>query len=176
MRKVIVEWSPHMHVFNFSRCNFTIIFTGIELSIVQRTLKAIDRCGLSCKKIIECNLVYILTNWCRDKAINAFPYGLLGCTGETEFYDTYAHLIIPVLIRQNKIEDSKEICLRLNARFQDLIKICCPSIIPWALSGEAPDVLHQLENNTGHFEKVNKLSSLARENLHQIIVETGMSI
>lgn len=52
--------------------------------------------------LIETNLEYLISCWySKNYAFTDFPYILLGCTSEMEFYAKYTMVMIPVLIANN---------------------------------------------------------------------------
>ncbi|OXU25092.1 hypothetical protein TSAR_000011 [Trichomalopsis sarcophagae] len=148
-----------------------IVDKDIEPSIVKKTLQIINASNPSTKCIVEENLNYILTAWCRVASFGKFPHGLLNCSTEMDFYDRYARAIFPVLLREGKMQEAKSFCERLGVTFEQIFKTCSANILPWALSDEAAKTLEQMQNNQGNFEGIGKLGSIIKENLQHIIVQ-----
>lgn len=113
-----------------------------------------------------------MTLWCREENSNTFPFDVLNCTKKTDFRARYLQFLFPVLIREGKTEEAISICDRVKLPYEQAFNNYCYSIIPWALI-ENEELIEQLKNNSGLFQKVDSLKLLVKNHLQQIFTELG---
>lgn len=93
-----------------------------------------------------------------------------------DFYNRYISVIFPVLIREGKTQEAQSLCEKLNVTFEQVFRGSCSTIIPWALTNEREETLKQLKNGERPFETISDFSSLVKDQLQQIIVQTGRKL
>uniref|UniRef100_A0ABD2WPC0 Serine/threonine-protein kinase ATM n=1 Tax=Trichogramma kaykai TaxID=54128 RepID=A0ABD2WPC0_9HYME len=149
-----------------------IVEKGINKKKVTKILELIELTNKSPKSIVVQNINYLIDSWCQetDKNFEDFPHYFFYCDNEYMFLERYIKFIFPALIRQQRIEDAKEIAKKLNHTFELIFKHCCVNIIPWALI-DSSNVLERMQNNEDEFESIGKFDSLIKENLQNVMIQ-----
>ncbi|KAF2897556.1 hypothetical protein ILUMI_08624 [Ignelater luminosus] len=110
------------------------------LDMVAKHLNILDAFTL-----IETNLEYLISCWYGNNyAFTDFPYILLGCTSEMEFYAKYTTVMIPVLIANN-VRLLTDICNYHGESIQRMIEMSYPNIMARCLLISTAELL---TNNT----------------------------
>ncbi|XP_047109240.1 serine-protein kinase ATM-like [Schistocerca piceifrons] len=104
---------------------------NISLDLVKKSLAiAGNAMNIIGSKLIAANLKYLFTHWCLSKyQIQEFPWLLLECSSEADFYTTHLKTIVPILFFNRDLDIIEELCLKVGKDLKLVTEVCSPYII-----------------------------------------------
>ncbi|XP_049852036.1 serine-protein kinase ATM isoform X1 [Schistocerca gregaria] len=104
---------------------------NISLDLVKKSLAiAGNAMNIIGSKLIAANLKYLFTHWCLSKyQVQEFPWLLLECSSEADFYTTHLKTIVPVLFFNRDLDIIEELCLKVGKDLKLVTEVCSPYII-----------------------------------------------
>ncbi|XP_038077010.1 serine-protein kinase ATM-like [Patiria miniata] len=109
-----------------------IQLNGIEISLMQKVLQSISDSLLysSVTAFLESHLSYLIHQWLLEKyLLPQFPYQLLACPTEVDFYRRYHGAVIPHLVTLQSLDTLRDIAQALDSDWIQLLKDAFPQSI-----------------------------------------------
>ncbi|XP_017776533.1 PREDICTED: serine-protein kinase ATM [Nicrophorus vespilloides] len=103
----------------------------IDLHKLSKMIKIISK-EIGCENsyaFLENSLDYLLLQWItKGFSLKKFPYTLLGCLTDSNFYNTYMSSILPILFNEKEETDFENICEKIGCSVQNVIKEAYPFV------------------------------------------------
>lgn len=161
---------------------FTLVYLaaekGVDAKNVKKILKIFTKDKGNNETIVEKNLDYLLISWWNIKESFAqFPWDVTYCSTENDFYNDFMHMLLPVLIQTENLNQALILCNQQEFRFERELERSFPKIIAWLLSKVTKNsdttlknILRNLESNQKEFRSVRRFIDLLHENLDRVII------
>ncbi|XP_076381605.1 serine/threonine-protein kinase tefu isoform X2 [Megalopta genalis] len=153
----------------------------IDIQIIPKALHIITD-QISYLNLIENNLSYLVTYWYNSKySSEPFPWQLVQCTSEEQFYKTYINMLAFIKFQSFKLSNVTSLCHYVTLSFQQIIENIFPQILTWLLycinehDGStkkqlASKIFHKLISNEEEFIEVKKFSILFNEKFEETLI------
>ncbi|KAG7199579.1 hypothetical protein KM043_014186 [Ampulex compressa] len=155
----------------------------INIQILQRVLNAVMN-QTNDEGLIEDNLKYVLSHWLNSRyTLKMFPWNLLNCTSEEQFYEKYINTLTLIKVQNLKIVEAVELCNARGMHFNKVFEEIFPEVLSSLLCSLCDDhknnpdtvklinnLLYNLLRNQDEFISIKKFSKLLKENFVETII------